>query len=374
MGTVLVYDWDFFHYSHVIPNLECAKLAAYRKYKRDITVFSPNLEPERYTKTYFRKEYNDGIYTQEIQKPTVEYGGRAFSNVYKPFELECEKITPDFSIYERYASYYSSTKNDMEQFKSILTATHQRLSLDGKHLDSFPFDRLQTRYPCVILHDYDIASIENSFDLISEICAARPKGRPYGIGNKYPIQIYNYQDLKKWLNITPMANLFFLQYNGALTDEEIIDLINIESTATKQVLYNFTYNCANETEFMIKVLPQIYKQALFLRRNNKKILLNIDNGFFKTKELLNLMKLINCYYGKTILNTFTPNKQTLYAYCRSKKVAYMEVSPYCKLTITKNEMRESFQYIREHNYEVFDMFYSIPSIIEKGGKLINEWE
>ena len=31
MGTILVYDWDFFHYPSVIPNLECAKYAAYQK-------------------------------------------------------------------------------------------------------------------------------------------------------------------------------------------------------------------------------------------------------------------------------------------------------------------------------------------------------
>lgn len=36
-------------------------------------------------------------------------------------------------------------------------------------------------------------------------------------------------------------------------------------------------------------------------------------------------------------------------------------------------MRESFQYMRKHNYEVFDMFYSIPNVIAVGGKLVNEW-
>jgi hypothetical protein len=36
-------------------------------------------------------------------------------------------------------------------------------------------------------------------------------------------------------------------------------------------------------------------------------------------------------------------------------------------------MRESFQYMRKANYEVFDMFYSMPNVIAKGGKLVNEW-
>jgi hypothetical protein len=41
--------------------------------------------------------------------------------------------------------------------------------------------------------------------------------------------------------------------------------------------------------------------------------------------------------------------------------------------VSLEEMRASFQYIRKHNYEVFDMFYSMPNVIAKGGKLVNEW-
>ena len=36
-------------------------------------------------------------------------------------------------------------------------------------------------------------------------------------------------------------------------------------------------------------------------------------------------------------------------------------------------MREAFQYMRKKNYEVFDMFYSTPNVIIKGGELVNEW-
>ena len=47
--------------------------------------------------------------------------------------------------------------------------------------------------------------------------------------------------------------------------------------------------------------------------------------------------------------------------------------PWIKYTLTVQEMREVFQYVRKHNYEVFDMFYSTPNVIAKGGKLVNEW-
>lgn len=112
MGTVLIYDADFFRYPGVIPNLECAKLAAYEKKKRNVTVFHTLFEPERYTKCYYRKEYEDGNYNEKILAPNVQYGGRAFSAVYKPFPLEAELIEPDMEIYRRHAGLYGGRAMD----------------------------------------------------------------------------------------------------------------------------------------------------------------------------------------------------------------------------------------------------------------------
>lgn len=374
MAVILIYDWDYFHYPGVIPNLECAKLAAYEKKKRNVAVFHNQLDPNRYTKTYFRKEYDDGVYDERILLPTVEYGGRAFSATYQPFNLQMEQIEPDFEIYTRYRSYFGNRKADAQQIKTLITATHARLSLDGKTYLNFPFERLRPRHPCVILHDYDIASIPNSFEAIKEIMDARPRGLKYHIGNKYPIQVYSFEELKKWLTIYPMGNCFYLQYNGLFTDEQIVELVNDPSMSMRQLVYNFIYNCQNENDFIINILPEIYKQALFLRKNKLKILLNIDEDFFKTPELLNLMKLINCFYGKNYAEQLYPHQRTLYSYCACRTVAYMDTLPWVHLTVSKDQMRESFQYIRIHNYEVFDMFYSVPEVIAKGGKLVNEWE
>lgn len=326
-----------------------------------------------YTKTYFRKDYDDGIYDKAILAPTVEYGGRAFSSQYKPYPMDMEQIDPDFSIYDKYRSLYSTTKKGQTQYKTILYATHVRLSLDGKTLEPFPFDRMRPAHPSLIFHDYDIAAIDNSFDLLMEVCNSRPSGLSYRIGNKFPIQTYTYNDLLKWLQLVPMGSCFYLQYNGVFTDEEIIDLLSRPLLGLRQLVYNFTYNCANEDQFMMQVLPKIYKQALFLRSYNKRILLNIDTDFFKTRELLNLMKLIDCFYGKGWNEWIRPHTQTLYGFCSWKHRAELEVLPWVHFNVTQDEMRESFQYVRVHNYEVFDMFYSIPNIIAKGGKLVNEW-
>ena len=62
-------------------------------------VFNNELNPERYTSVFFRKEYDDGIYDKLILQPNVSYGGRAFSDIYYPFDPEIESIEPDFSIY-----------------------------------------------------------------------------------------------------------------------------------------------------------------------------------------------------------------------------------------------------------------------------------
>lgn len=372
MGTVLIYDWDYFHYPGVIPNLECAKLAAYEKSKRNITVFMPKLEPTMYTKTYIRKEYDDGIYSKEFQLPNVSYGGRAFSATYKSLGSNIEDITPDFSIYENYKNLYGTTKSQLAQISSIVNGTNVRLSVDGKNLQ-FPFDRLRLKYPSVILHDYDIAALPNVYELLEEICNSGAK-RPYRIGNKYPINIYSYEELIKWLNITPMAELFYLQYNGVFTDEQLINLVENHRSFTSKIMYNFTYNCRDETEFMMQVLPIFYKQALFLRSSNQKILLNIDEDFFKTKELLNLMKAIKSYSNYKIREDSQARQQTFFAYCKSEKAIKLQSKPWYKSVITRENMINSFQYMREHNYEVFDMFYSIPLIVARGGKLVNEYE
>lgn len=374
MGTVLVYDSDFFHYPRVIPNLECAKYAAWRKKKRDIVVCSPNLDPPRYSSVFFRKEYDDGIYNDKVLLPNVEYGGRAFSEVYRPFPLEMERIVPDFTIYNNYRELYGKRKVDREEIGVILNATHARLSLDGKTLEPFPFDRLRPRHPCVIVHDYDLGNVPGAFELLQEVAASRPSGLSYRIGNKYPINVYNFQDLQKWLKLPPMGTCFYLQFNGVFTDEEIIELIHTPTLGLRQMVYNFTYNCPSEEVFVEKVLPQIYKQALFLRSHKQKILLNIDTEFFKTKELFDLIKLIDCFYGKTKnLEYIIPQSQTLYGYCSWNKRAELEVLPWVHFRVSLQEMRASFQYVRKHNYEVFDMFYSMPNVIPKGGKLVNEW-
>lgn len=370
MGVILVYDWDFFHYPNVMPNLECMKYCAYFKKKKQIVVFKPEFEPQKYTQAFFRKDYDDGIYDKSILQENVIYGGRAFSNEYQPLKLEIEDIEPDIEIYKQYADFYTLQYSDKNDFRTLLNATHIRASLDGKDLRNFPFNRLQPAHPTVIFHDYDLGKIPSILDLAEELNNLGK--RPYRIGNKFPINVYNYQDLKKWLKISVMGNGFCVQFNGILTDEEIIDLVKYPNFKLHQVLYNFIYQCSSESDFIQNRLSILYKQLLYLRRNNKEILLNIDTSFFQTKPILDLIILLNSFYKNKTWPQVCLRDRTLYGYCSSQSLIKSFLRNRVFYSVSKEEMRASFQYVRKHNYEVFCMFYDIPGIIAKGGKLVNE--
>lgn len=374
MATVAIYDWDYFHYSHVIPSLECAKMVAYNRQKlNNITVFTPKLETDSYTNFFIHKDYEDGIYIPQLIKPNVLYGGRAFSSIYQPKQYDYENIIPDFTIYDKYQSLYCINKTDEAIIKKILFATHFRISLDGKNIEKFPFDRLDKTHAGVIFHDYDLGQIPQSIETMKEICSAR-QSRPYGIGNKFPINIYSVNDLLKWLELSPIPGLFYIQYNGVFTDEEIIYLVESGLFNGRQLVYNFTYNCKDENEFVINILPIIYKQLLFLRRYHVKILLNIDEDFIVTKELKNLIILLGSFFCRYNEDKIASQKRTLFHFCSNKRMAELQLKPWkTKVCLTTEEMRECFQYIRKNNYEVFDMFYQIFNVKAEGGKLTYDW-
>ena len=372
MSTILIYDYDFHHYSHIMPNLECAKLAAYEKKNHNIVTFTNNFQPNMYTKVYFRKDYDDGIFNN-ILSSNIIYGGKAFSQEYKKFNDEVEYIQPDFSIYENFLNSYGNNKQDLKQIKTILRATHIRLSIDNKNLIAIPYDTIASNHPMLIFHDYNIVNIPNSLELLKEICNTKIRNNFISIGNKFPVLIENYNTLIKWLKLRSINGCFYLQYNGVLKDEELIELVRYYSKGLEHFVYNFTYNCKNELYFVQNVLPTIFKQTLFLRRNQLKFLLNIDTSFFQTKEVLNIVKLIKSFYERNNIEKIQTFRTTLYNYCLWK--SKMEPNENSKIfsIISIKEMREAFQYIRTYNYNLFDMFYSMPTVIEKGGQLVNEW-
>lgn len=375
MSTILIHDWDFFHYTNVIPNLECAKLLAAERRRNNIAILSPAFTPANYSKAYFRKDYDDGITTPEILQPNVYYGGRAFSERYFPFDLDVENIWPDFEPYEQFQKFYGSNVIKRNEFQTIIHATHVRLSIDGRTLINFPFDRLSKVHTSVICHDYNLAAVPNAYDCLLEVCKLPPGVREYRIGNKFPIMLDDFNELLKWLQLNPMGSCFYLQYNKLLSDEELLELFNYPRLTIQKIFYNPAGNCKDEDDFVIRVLPIFYQQVLFLRSQDYHFLLNIDTSSFKKQEVKDLGLLIENFYERPKNREGYINKFTLAAYCQwlKKGKVYFTKQHGLQTKVSMERLRAAFQYVRERNYEVFEKFYTTANVVVDGGKLICDW-
>lgn len=381
MSTIAAYDYDFFHYENVVPNLECAKLVTYYRNHKEIALLAPAMTPARYGRFIIRKDYEDGIYPKEFFLQNCEYGGRAFNpKKYKQLPPEIESTVPDMHIYDRYIDHFGKTKNELAQIKRILNCAHMRLAPDSENLLSF--ESLQKQFKNkptgIFLHDYDLASLK-PYDLIKRLQNQREYVtrfgiNPYPVGNKFPINIYSSEELKKWMEIVTIPNAFFLQYHGCMEDEVLYHLCFDNKRMARQVYYNITNGSKDENDFFINVLPKIFVQALFLRKAGVKILLTYDDGFFKTKELEKFIELLNCWISFQWKQGFPPLRQTLYAFCRSNSKLHYTNWAFQNVTVSIEETRDIFQYVREKNYPFFKMFYEWDSVLLKGGKFISEWD
>lgn len=380
MPVVGVLDYDFFNYEHVIPNIDCAKYLTYYRDHRIIAAMVPRLNPQPYTKFIVRKEYDDGYYPRELFLPNVEYGGKAFSvNQTKPLPPEIEATIPNMHIYDQYYKCFGSKKADEIIFKRILNCAHMRLAPDGEHLLK-PEDFNSYFYKGItgiFLHDYDLAAIK-AYDLISEIQRRRKfiykkEIHPYPVGNKYPIRIYSSDELQNWLKVETIPNGLLLEYNGLMSDEVLYNLCQQNKKMARQTYYNITDGCSDENDFFIHRLKKIFIQTLFLRKSGIKILLKYRDGFFKTPELENFIKLLNCWLSFQWFEDSMPRYQTLYHLCSKNAKLHYDDWAFRTINVSIQETRDLFQYFRERDYSIFKMFYEWDSVIYEGGKFLNEW-
>lgn len=375
-----VYDYDFFNYENVIPNLECAKLITYFRQHQQIAALSPSLNPGPYTRFMIRKEYDDGIYPREIFLPNCVYGGRAFNPArYIPLDGPIEKTVPNMHIYDQYIDHFGKKNTELIQIKRILNCAHIRLAPDSKNL--LTFEELQPNFEDkvtgIFLHDYDLSSL-HAYDLIEQLQNQRQyitrKGiNPYPVGNKYPINVYNSEELEKWMKIVTIPNAFFLEYHGYMTDNTLYKLCVNNRRMARQIYYDIAYGCSDENDFLINRLPKIFTQVLFLRRSHVKILLNYKEDFFLTEELKNLIELLNCWLSFQWQEDFVPNSQTLYMFCYHNSKLHYTTWEFRTIRLSFDEIQDSFQYIREKNYNLFKLFYEWDSVQLQGGEFRNEW-
>lgn len=198
-------------------------------------------------------------------EPNVEYGGRVFSiDQNKPLPPAVEATIPNMHIYDQYAPWFGSLKNDKILFARILNCAHIRLAPDGKNLmtveETAPY--FYKGITGIFAHDYDLAGLK-AYDLISETQRRRKfidrnEIHPYPFGNKYPIQLYSSDELQNWLKVVTIPNGLLLEYNGLMSDEVLYNLCKQNERMARQVYYNITYGCTDENDFFVNRVRKIF--------------------------------------------------------------------------------------------------------------------
>lgn len=382
--SVGVYDFDFMTYEHVIPNLECAKLCTYYHNMHQLAALAPQFAPERYGTFYICKEYDDGYYPKELFGENCIYRGRAFTqNNYSQLQPAIENTIPNMHLYDKYLAHYGTEYGDETQIKRILNCAHIRIAPDGQNTRSLKqLTRIVStgRYTGIILHDYDLGSIPNVYDCLKDLSNSRKykndpdRPRPYSIGNKFPINVTSSAELEKWIQLEAMPNIFFLQYQGFMENQTLVNLCKDNERMAKQIYYDITPLLYDQNEFVMHWLPEIYKQVLFLRMQHIKILLTYDEKIILPPELDNFLKLLNywlVFYRKTF---GAPLCATLYSFCYNCAhwLEYRNFG-FRLVRINIQDIRNSFQYFRENNYAFFKMFYDWDTVKFEGGQFINVW-
>lgn len=372
--SIGLYDIDFMTFIHVPFNLEIMKLASYFKSKKEVTILTSYLEPERYSQCYIRKDFNDGVFPKPEILSKVNYGGYAFSNnKYVPLDLAIEKQYPDKSIYIKYKDLFCLNKTKELIFHELMNMEHIRISLDNKTIENKLESsiKLSNSTNILMFHDYNLNDIQDSElyvkDLFSHLNDTKITSQL--LCTKFPIQVENISDLLKWSQFNPAA-LFGIQYNGLIPDDGFYELLSNpqKKSFCNRLIYDFTQNSVSENNVIQNILPKIYKQALFAKSLGIKILLKYTDHFFINKKWEKVIDLMNLYFSQNVYRkVFKPGFRdfsttfTLYRYITSQNFQKFNI-------MSIEELRELFNLVRVENYELFKMFYEVAQVEYIGGK------
>lgn len=370
-----MFDADASKYTHVPFNLELMKMSTYYKGKHEIVRPVREYYPERYSKFIVRQDYYDGDFPEGIrEKSNIEYGGHAFSGSrYIALPEEIELCKPDKTLYLPLRDMY--LKKD---FPIFLASVHARLSLDGKTIwPNYlkPIDP-NVRSRTIFFNDYDLNKIKDGYEAVIEASKMLPNvigGQK--IGMKFPVQVENSEDLFKWSSLNPSASLFSIQYNGFIDDEIVAEYLQyIKGTImARQLVYNVSAGPYTEKQFLETYIQKIFRQVIFLQRQEVRFSLKYDDNFFSDIYPKVLLDLINCYINQSVgmkdwlrreiqedsfynlVSHFKPQDQ---------KEKYYPFS--------KDDARALFKYVKRINPELFTEFYDTRPIILKGGELVRD--
>ena len=379
--SVGIMDADMAKYTLVPFNLEAMKLSAYYKRRGEIVVLSPSFAPEKNTKFFFCKDYNDGDFPIGLTSAkNVEYGGLAFSNnIYQPLPIEIEKMRPDTELYARMEDTIKhapgGAATNKKIFQNMMTAEHCRLSLDGKTIWSDYGSQFKNLGGArnLMLHDYDLGAVDDSFNVVRGILSrARTDGWATRVGMKFPVQISDSQSLLNWSSLNSNSVFYSLKYNGIIEDEAFLEWVGAcrERSVYSQMEYHVTAPWYDPNHFVENLLPKIFRQVIISRSYRVFFSLKYDEGFFPDRRWEAVLQLFNYYHNsysnETEAKYFNKiSEDTLFDFASNTSDA-----PYPRYgeVFTRNQIREIFAFVREHNYPLFKDFYECNAQ-KLGGKL-----
>jgi hypothetical protein len=379
--SIGIMDADMSTYTLVPFNLEAMKLSAYYKKRGEIVILSPSFTPDKNTKFFFRKDYNDGDFPAGLTRANnVEYGGLAFSNnVYQPLPMEIEKMRPDTELYAKMESVIRGgpgrEREKKKIFQNMMTAEHCRLSLDGKKIWSgygSQFKYLGSARN-LMLHDYDLGAVEGSFEEVKKILArARTDGWATKVGMKFPVQISDGQALLNWSSLNSNSTFYSLKYIGVIDDEPFNEWVSTcrQRAVYSQMEYHVTAPWYEPNDFIENLLPKIFWQVIISRSYRVFFTLKYDEGFFPDRRWEDVIKLFN-YYHNSYANEIEAKylvkipDDTLFDF--ASNTSETPYSHYGEV-FTKSQVREIFAFVRQYNYPLFKEFYECTAR-KLGGRL-----
>lgn len=349
MKTIGLLDWDLTHHKQPIMfNLELMKLSSYYKGRRHIVKMLDKFDDSRYSKIILRKDYQDDFYPSNIfNNEKVELGGMVFSNdTYYPLLEEIELQIADLTIYEQFRKIYRDTTIGKESYHKMIHGVHFRFSkVGGDWTKQIPRERIDKIHNYFV-HDEDLHNHPGASKEIHKELLKISGKFPY-VGFKYPQLVLNEQDLLDWGHLHKVRHFSNLILNKIYDDECI--QTSIKPGQRTECEYNLLAKDLTEEN-----LARIFKQLIFFKMNDSKILLNIAEENLIEQELKKVIELINLYSNYVFNN---------------RKYRYLTMFAYAKRSLKwdKEEKIQIFDFLRKNYYELFKLFYECSTV-----KLINK--
>ena len=363
-----LYDIDFFKYHQVMFNLEIMKMATYFKGKREITVLSPTYSPEKYTHFYLRKDFYDGTFPSKLNSyDNLHYGGLAFTNGnYVPMLEEIERVIPDTFVYDKYKHLFlEGAKMHKNAYVSLSSNLHLRLSLDGKNIwNNFEKQIPHRKTKIIFFHDPDLGIVEGAGEVIKDLLKiySYSKDKSASLGLKFPLRVNSLKDFQKWNEFQFNETFFNIEINKVLDDEEYVDLVEMTTKAEAgKITYTIADASSSKNDFIMNILPRIFKQTIFCCRHHKRILLNISDDFPIEQEWRDVVTLFNLYMSAA--QSYTESIPALYVFCKNMR---SREGMYRNSVMCKEDARNLFLFVMDRQPELFKLFYECNQV-----KLIN---